>query len=141
MTLLSTVGGASGALWGASLLKMAQWLPDRDRADDAEMVRAIEAFVDAVKQRGGAQRGDKTMVDVWEPAVAYLTERLAAGVPFAQAVQEVAKQAAGWADATQPLVAKKGRAAYLGPRSQGHIDPGSYSTALWWQALAEAVTP
>jgi dihydroxyacetone kinase-like protein len=137
MTLLSTVGGASGALWGSALLKASQLLPDLDECSVDEWLAALKAGVGAVQDRGKAQRGDKTMLDVWLPAVDRLEEALSEGNTPAVALGAVAQAAPGWAEATVPMQARRGRAAYLGPRSVGHMDPGAASTVLWWRAVAE----
>jgi len=137
MALLSTVGGASGALWGSGLLRVATRLPHAADVDKAGLTEAIDVFVTALKERGKADFGDKTMMDVWLPARDALHERLDAGDSGWEALQYVARHARAWAEATIPLTAKKGRAAYLGPRSQGHLDPGALSSAIWWECWLE----
>lgn len=134
--LLSTVGGASGALWGSALLRAAPALPDSDTCDTAAAVLALRQGVGAIQARGHAELGDKTMLDVWLPCLDELDKRLRAGAPCAEAVAATADRAGVLAQGTAPLEARRGRAAYLGPRSVGHVDPGSMSTALFWQALA-----
>ena len=139
MALLSTVGGASGALWGSALLRAAGALPDSDDCDTTAAVAAARQLTAAMKARGHAELGDKTMMDVWLPALDLLEKGVADGMPGPQAAAAVAEQAAAWAEATAPLVARRGRASYLGARSAGHVDPGSVSTALFWRAVADAV--
>ncbi|AUW94309.1 dihydroxyacetone kinase subunit L [Sulfobacillus thermotolerans] len=136
MTLLSTVGGASGALWGSGLLAAAKVFPDTDTCDDKTLTQAIQAFVDSIEQRGKAVVGDKTMLDVFVPALSSLAQD---AEPITVVVPEIAAHAKEWAEATASLQAKKGRAAYLGPRSVGHIDPGATSSALWWQCLGRII--
>lgn len=131
MTLLSTVGGASGALWGSGMLKSSAVLPDADQMTFDELVSGLTVFVNSVMERGKATLGDKTMVDVLVPALAELHSTRD---PYRAA--EVAKASS---DGTKDMVAKRGRAAYLGERSRGHIDPGSVSAAFWFQALAESL--
>ncbi len=131
MKLLSTVGGASGALWGSALVSASGALPDAPEVNREMALAALNQGVGQMKARGKADVGDKTMMDVWIPAV----NALASG----RSLREVAVQARTWADSTQSLEARRGRAAYLGSRSIGHVDPGSLSTALWWEALFEVV--
>ncbi|MFI8511852.1 dihydroxyacetone kinase subunit DhaL [Streptomyces sp. NPDC085460] len=126
--LISTVGGASGPLYGTLLRRAGKALGDGDAVTRAELADALAAGVAAVGQLGGAVPGDKTMLDALVPAVAALPESFAA-----------ARAAAGeGALATVPLRARKGRASYLGERSVGHQDPGATSSALLFAALAEA---
>ncbi|MFI8370264.1 dihydroxyacetone kinase subunit DhaL [Streptomyces sp. NPDC085466] len=126
--LISTVGGASGPLYGTLLRRAGKALGDGDAVTRAELADALSAGVAAVGQLGGAVPGDKTMLDALVPAVAALPESF-----------EAARAAAGeGALATVPLRARKGRASYLGERSVGHQDPGATSSALLFAALAEA---
>ncbi|MCI2974823.1 MAG: dihydroxyacetone kinase subunit L [Ferrimicrobium sp.] len=135
MTLMSTVGGASGALWGSAMLKFGASLPDESEVSWAGFVQALADFVAALATRGGAVVGDKTMMDVFIP----VTEGLVASSAEDQtALTQALEQARQASDATSALVAKRGRAAYLGERSVGHVDPGSRSSALWFQALLES---
>ncbi|WP_020375470.1 dihydroxyacetone kinase subunit DhaL [Sulfobacillus thermosulfidooxidans] len=137
MTLLSTVGGASGALWGSGLLKAAGELPSQeDVIDDDGVISWIEALVSNIETRGKAQIGDKTMVDVMRPAVNWLKD---APGPFRERLEALPRLTTQWMESTTDLQAKRGRAAYLGARSIGHIDPGSFSAALWWQCLSKVV--
>ena len=138
-TLVSTVGGASGPLWGTALRRAGRALGDAEEFESAELATALEAALAGVVELGAAQEGDKTMVDALAPAVRTLKDEAAAGSPVAQAI--AAASAAGEAGmrATVPMQASKGRASYLGERSIGHQDPGATSTALILGALAEAV--
>jgi len=123
-TLVSKVGGASGPLYGTLFLRMAG-------SADAGFAASLRAGFEGVLARGKAEPGDKTMVDALGPAC----DVLDAGGSLAQAAQA----AADGRDATVPLVARKGRASYLGERSAGHADPGATSTALLLQAAAETL--
>ncbi|MCU7822501.1 dihydroxyacetone kinase subunit DhaL [Kitasatospora sp. DSM 101779] len=134
-TLISTVGGASGPLYGSALRAAGRALPGASAGPD-EVAAALGEALGAVRSLGGAQPGDKTMVDAWAPAAATFAE--AAGQGLAAASAAAAAAAEQGARATLPLVARKGRASYLGPRSAGHLDPGAVSTALLFAALAEA---
>ncbi len=138
MTLLSTVGGASGALWGSGMLKFSTALPDGPEAEWSEFVTAFGVFVEALSARGKAVIGDKTMMDVFLPAASALQEEVGTH-DVASSTAAISVQARTWSQATKPLVAKRGRAAYLGERSVGHIDPGSLSAAFFLQALAESL--
>jgi phosphoenolpyruvate---glycerone phosphotransferase subunit DhaL len=130
MTLVSTVGGASGPLYGTLFLRMATSLGDRTELDAAAFAAALRAGLDGVLARGKAQLGDKTMVDALSPALDALDAALADGAKLGDALRAAATAADKGADDTVPLVARKGRASYLGERSAGHRDPGATSTAL-----------
>jgi dihydroxyacetone kinase-like protein len=135
MTLVSKVGGASGPLYGTFFLRMAGALGS-DPADAETVARALRAGLDGVVARGKAEPGDKTMLDALVPACDALDAALAAGEPLGQALEAAATAARKGRDATVPLVARKGRASYLGERSAGHQDPGATSTALLLDAAA-----
>ena len=134
MTLLSTVGGASGPLY-----KAATALNGKNEADLPTLAQAIADGAAGIAARGHAVAGDKTMVDVWLPVSEALRQAAAGGANLQAALQAVAQTAQAQAEATIPLVAKKGRASYLGERSAGHKDPGAASSALLLQCLAESV--
>jgi dihydroxyacetone kinase-like protein len=105
----------------------------------AELSAALQAGVAGIVQRGRAAVGDKTMVDAWTPALAALAEALGRGEDLAAALRACADAAEAGMNSTVPLVAKKGRASYLGERSAGHMDPGAASTTLLVHALYKAV--
>lgn len=136
MTLLSSVGGASGPLYGTFFIKAAQSVGNSEHLDLPALAAAVQAGTDGIIARGHAQEGDKTLCDVWLPVCAHLQHSRA---PLAQAVQEAAAIAAQAADATIPMQAKKGRASYLQERSIGHKDPGAASSALLLAALAQTL--
>ncbi|ONK15796.1 dihydroxyacetone kinase subunit DhaL [Streptomyces sp. MP131-18] len=125
-TLVSTVGGAAGPLFGTLLRRTGKALGDAERVGGEELRQALATGVEAVAQLGGAAPGDKTMLDALRPAVEALPDAAAA-----------ARAAARGAEATVPLRARKGRASYLGERSEGHMDPGAASATLLFEALAE----
>ncbi|WP_431680864.1 dihydroxyacetone kinase subunit DhaL [Kitasatospora sp. KL5] len=133
-TLISTVGGASGPLYGSALRAAGKSLGET-AAGPAEVAGALDAALAAVQGLGGAQPGDKTMVDAFVPAAEAF--RAAAGDGLPAAAQAAAAAAEQGARSTVPLVARKGRASYLGPRSAGHLDPGAASTALLFATLAD----
>jgi dihydroxyacetone kinase-like protein len=137
-TLVSTVGGASGPLWGSFFRASGRALGD-EQAPDGEALRgALAAGVAAVQDLGAAAPGDKTMVDALLPAVDALGAALSEGLDVPAALQRAAAAAEDGARATVPLQARKGRASYLGERSIGHEDPGAASAALILRALARA---
>jgi len=138
-TLVSTVGGASGPLWGTALRRAGRTLGEVDSFDGAELVAALEAALAGVVELGAAQEGDKTMVDALAPAVRVLRDELGRGSPLGVAVNAARTAAEDGMRATVPLQASKGRASYLGERSIGHQDPGATSTALIFVALEHAV--
>jgi phosphoenolpyruvate---glycerone phosphotransferase subunit DhaL len=137
MALMSKVGGAAGPLYGTAFLRAATSLGDARVVDCQALATALEAARDGVVVRGKAERGDKTMVDAWTPAVE--AAAAAAGDGNVLGVLIAAAEAAeAGAAATDPLIARKGRASYLGERSAGHRDPGAASTALILRAAAGA---
>jgi phosphoenolpyruvate---glycerone phosphotransferase subunit DhaL len=138
-TLVSTVGGASGPLWGTAFRRAGRALGDREELDGNDLVVALQAALDGVVELGAAQPGDKTMVDALGPAIEALTEALGAGDPLDRALAAASQAADDGARATVPLQARKGRASYLGERSIGHQDPGATSAALVMAALQRAV--
>jgi dihydroxyacetone kinase-like protein len=136
MTLISTVGGASGPLYGTAFLKAAEPVGDADAIDEKTLVAALTAARDGIVSRGKAEPGDKTMVDAWTPAVDAAAAAQESGASAAGILAAAAEAAEKGAAATEPLVARKGRASYLGERSAGHRDPGAQSTALLLRAAA-----
>ena len=139
MALMSKVGGAAGPLYGTAFLRASTSLGDAEDIDPAALAAAIQAARDGVVARGKAESGDKTMVDAWTPAVDAAAAQAAAGDGDVVKVLLAAAEAAeAGAVATDPLIARKGRASYLGERSAGHRDPGAVSTALILRAAAGA---
>jgi dihydroxyacetone kinase-like protein len=138
-TLVSTVGGASGPLWGTALRRAGRALGSAEEFDGEQLVAALEAALDGVVELGAAQEGDKTMVDALAPAVRALREGLDNGSRVADALAAARVAAEEGTKATVPLQAQKGRASYLGERSIGHQDPGATSTTLILAALEQSV--
>ncbi|WP_329189067.1 dihydroxyacetone kinase subunit DhaL [Actinacidiphila glaucinigra] len=134
--LISTVGGASGPLYGTLLRKAGKALGDARQVAPEQLAQALREGVDGVAQLGGAAQGDKTMLDALAPAVEALTFALDKGAGLAEALSASAIAADEGALATVPMLARKGRASYLGERSIGHQDPGAASSALLVGALA-----
>ncbi|MGX5356894.1 dihydroxyacetone kinase subunit DhaL [Kocuria sp. KH4] len=139
MTLVSTVGGASGPLYGTFFLRMAAGLAGGHALDAAALGRALRAGLEGVLARGRAAPGDKTMVDALVPALDAYDAAVAGGAGIADALAAAADAAEEGCAATIPLVARKGRASYLGPRSAGHQDPGATSTALLLRSAADSL--
>jgi dihydroxyacetone kinase-like protein len=137
MTLVSTVGGAAGPLYGTMFMQMGAATAGKMELTLADWVATLEAGLNGVIMRGKANPGDKTMVDALTPALAALKEAAANGTAMADALRTSAAAADQGKRDTIPLVAKKGRASYLGERSAGHQDPGATSSTLLLQAAAE----
>jgi dihydroxyacetone kinase-like protein len=136
MTLVSTVGGAAGPLYGTFFLRCGTALGDANAVDAAALGGALRAGVDGVQARGKAESGDKTMLDAWLPAVKAYEQAVTDGAGLAAGLRAAAVAAAAGRDATVDLVARKGRASYLGERSRGHMDPGATSTTILLEAAA-----
>ena len=139
-TLISTVGGAAGPLYGTAYLKAAGAITGQAELDGAAIVALLTAARDGVVLRGKAAPGDKTMVDAWTPAVDAASAAQSHGSDEAGILDAAATAAEDGARATEPLVAHKGRASYLGERAIGHRDPGAQSSALLLRAAADAAT-
>jgi len=136
--LISTVGGAAGPLYGTAYLKAAQAAGDATDLDAQTLVAVLVAARDGVVSRGKAEVGDKTMVDAWTPAVDAAQAAADAGEGPERVLAAAADAAAEGAASTEPLVARKGRASYLGDRAIGHRDPGAQSSAYLLRAAADA---
>jgi dihydroxyacetone kinase-like protein len=134
MALVSSVGGAGGPLYGTFFLQAGQSAAGRSELDTAGFAAAVQAGVDGVRARGKAEPEDKTMIDALLPAAAALAQ----GGDLGDATARAADAAEEGMRATIPLIARKGRASYLGERSRGHQDPGATSSALLMRAAAQA---
>ena len=139
MALIGKVGGASGPLYGSLFLGMAKELGDVAEVEDQRLAAALRAGYDSVVARGKAQLEDKTMLDAWHPALVTLDDALAGGKELGPALDEAAASAEAGMKATIPMIARKGRASYLGERSRDHQDPGATSTHLILKTLADVV--
>ncbi|WP_165065160.1 dihydroxyacetone kinase subunit DhaL [Marisediminicola senii] len=137
-TLISTVGGASGPLLGTAYLRAGGAVAGQGTLDGAAIVAMLTAARDGIVHRGKAEPGDKTMIDAWTPAVDAAAQALADGAGETAILVAAADAAAVGAVATEPLVARKGRASYLGERAIGHRDPGAESSSLILRAAAVA---
>jgi len=138
-TLISTVGGASGPLWGTALRRAGRALGDAESFDGQQLAGALDAAIDGIVELGAATLGDKTMIDALEPAARALHASLDEGSTLGEALAAAQSAAEQGAQATEPLQARKGRASYLGERSIGHVDPGATSSAMIIAALRRAV--
>ena len=138
MTLVSTVGGASGPLFGTLFLRIGTSFGDADAASPLDLAAALRAGLEGVVARGKAEPGDKTMYDALAPAIDALDGALGEQSPLSAGLKVARDAAQAGRDATIPLLARKGRASYLGERSVGHQDPGATTVALLFQAAAES---
>jgi len=139
MTLMSKVGGAAGPLYGTAFLRAATALGEASDVDAATLAAALQAARDGIVARGKAESGDKTMVDAWTPAIEAAAAAAGDGDGDVRKVLLAAAEAAeAGAVSTDPMLARKGRASYLGERSIGHRDPGAVSSALILRAAAGA---
>jgi len=140
MTLVTSVGGASGPLYGTFFLRMGMTAGPVGSFDGAALGTALRAGLEGVVARGKAEAGDKTMFDAMAPALDAYDAAISGGSTIQDAAAAALAAAEAGRDATLPLVARKGRASYLGERSAGHLDPGATSTALLFQALSETLS-
>ncbi len=139
MTLVGSVGGASGPLYGTFFLRAAASAGGVDAVDPGGVVAMLQAGLEGIVARGKAELGDKTMFDALSPALDALARAVEAGDDLSAGLRSAAEAAAAGRDSTAPLQALKGRASYLGERSIGHIDPGAASATLLLECLADAV--
>src|SRR5437868_9190350 len=139
MTLVSTVGGASGPLYGTAFMRAGMALADRYELTEAEVVAALEAALEGIMARGKAQRGEKTMVDAIAPGIDTLKEAQASGEDIHAALRRALDAVEAGMKSTIPMLATKGRASYLGERSIGHQDPGATSSFYIAGVLLETI--
>ncbi|MEL5202116.1 dihydroxyacetone kinase subunit DhaL [Serratia ureilytica] len=137
MTLLSSVGGASGPLFGTFFIRAAQAANAKQSLDLAELHQMMQEGVEGVVMRGKAEPGDKTMCDAWWPVVESLGQSAQQNLSVAEALQRAADSTERAVESTITMQARKGRASYLGERSIGHQDPGATSVMLMMKTLAE----
>ena len=137
MTLVSTVGGAGGPLYGTFFMQAGTATANKMELSGADWAAALEAAINGVVARGKANLGDKTMVDALTPALGALKQAVADGTEISEALRRSAAAAEQGMQDTIPLVARKGRASYLGERSAGHQDPGATSSFLILKTAAE----
>jgi len=140
MVLMSSVGGASGPLYGTFFMRSGMALASKEQLDDEDFYEMLKTGVDGILQRGRPVLGDKTMYDAWHPALEALRAALDNGDGTTDALKKALDAAEGGMKATIPMQAKKGRASYLGERSIGHQDPGATSSYLMLKTLYETLT-
>ena len=139
MTLVSSVGGASGPLYGTFFMKFGTSAGAADQLAPDQLAAALRAGLDGVQARGKAEPGDKTMIDAMVPAIEAMEKAFNEGESLAAGTAAAAEAARQGREATIEMLARKGRASYLGERSVGHQDPGATSTAYLFEALAASV--
>jgi dihydroxyacetone kinase-like protein len=139
MALVSNVGGAAGPLFGTFFLRLATSCGDRPLIDAEGIAAALRSGLDGVVARGRAEANDKTMYDALAPAVSALETSVQKGQPLGDGLREAQAAAEAGRDATIPLLARKGRASYLGERSVGHQDPGATTVALLFHSLSDTL--
>jgi dihydroxyacetone kinase-like protein len=138
MALVSTVGGASGPLYGTFFLQLGTTTSGELELTPEDWGAALEAGVNGVQMRGKASLGDKTMLDSLIPGLEAFKRAMVDGIGLQQALRRSADAARQGMESTIPLVARRGRASYLGERSAGHQDPGATSSYLLLETLAKA---
>jgi dihydroxyacetone kinase-like protein len=139
MTLVSSVGGASGPLFGTFFLRAAGSCGDRSVISPAGLAAALRSGLDGVVARGKAEAGDKTMYDALEPALSTVEKSVQSGQSLGEGLRLALEAAETGRDATVPMLARKGRASYLGERSVGHQDPGATTVALLFQSAVKTL--
>ena len=137
MTLMSSVGGAAGPLYGTFFMKAGMTLDGREEIDAPDLVTFLEFGIEGILLRGRAERGDKTMYDVWAPVFDTVVAAVDGGASVKEVLAGAVEAAGKGVQDTIPLQARKGRASYLGERSIGHRDPGAVSSCLLIKALQE----
>ena len=135
MTLISSIGGASGPLYGTLFLRASAAVAGKQNLTESDMFVLLQAGLEGVIQRGKAQLGDKTMIDALSPAVAAFQQAVVDGKSMLEAMQQAVAAAEQGMKDTIPMLARKGRASYLGERSVGHQDPGATSSYLMLKSL------
>ncbi len=138
-TLMSTVGGAAGPLYGTAFLRAAKAAPTGE-ATSQDVVAMVAAALEGIQARGKAERGEKTMVDAWGPALDAAREAADGGATPVEVLVAASRAASAGAQATIPMQATKGRASYLGARSVGHLDPGAVSSSLILDSAARVAS-
>jgi len=139
MTLVSKIGGSSGPLYGSAFMKAGMKVLGKMELEDADWLIMLEEAVEAVKQRGKATVGEKTMLDAMVPALEEIRRAQAAGLPCKEALQLGVKAAWDGVEHTKELIATKGRASYVGERGIGHQDPGATSFAFLLEVIADSL--
>lgn len=139
MTLVSTVGGASGPLYGTAFLKAGAALGAKTEMDGGDFIAALEAAIGGVQMRGKAHEGEKTMLDALIPALSAMKKSYAEGNDFRTALAKGVAAAEEGVEYTKTIIATKGRASYLGERSIGHQDPGATSACILLKVISQMI--
>jgi phosphoenolpyruvate---glycerone phosphotransferase subunit DhaL len=138
VTITGRIGGTSGPIWGTAFIRAGATAGDRTDLTGEDVVAMLRAAADGIMQRGGAELGEKTLLDALVPATDTLERELAAGTGAADALARTAVTARQAADATKEMVAKRGRAAYTGERSRGSVDAGATAVAVMLERISAA---
>jgi phosphoenolpyruvate---glycerone phosphotransferase subunit DhaL len=141
LVLTSRIGGTSGPIWGTAFLRAGATLNDKPSPSGEDVVAALRASIEGIKQRGNSDLGDKTLLDSLVPAVDTLERELQAGKGAAEALQAATTTAQEAAEATKPMLAQRGRASYSGDRSIGTLDAGAVAIAVMFDAVTRAWSP
>jgi dihydroxyacetone kinase phosphoprotein-dependent L subunit len=141
LVLTSRIGGTSGPIWGTAFLRAGTTLAGNPEPSGQDVVAALRASIEGIKQRGQSDVGDKTLLDALVPAVDTLDEELSAGKPAGEALQAAAGTARTSAEATKTMLAQRGRAAYSGERSRDSVDAGAMAVAVIFEAVSQAWSP
>ena len=141
MTLSSRIGGTSGPIWGTAFLRAGGALSDKPDPSGEDVIAALRAAIEGIKQRGNSDLGDKTLLDSLIPAVDTLEQQLQAGKPAGDALAAAAVTARECAEATKTMLAQRGRAAYTGERSRDSVDAGAMGVAVIIEAVSKAWSP
>jgi phosphoenolpyruvate---glycerone phosphotransferase subunit DhaL len=136
--IMTSVGGVSGSIWGTSFLRAGVSLGTKTEIERADVIAMFRAAIEGIKKRGNADIGDKTLLDALVPAVDRLEKAFNEGKNTGTVLEEAAVVARVSAEATRPMIAKKGRAAYTGERSIGTLDAGAVAVAVLFEAISEA---
>ncbi len=139
MTLLSTVGGASGPLYGTAYMEAAKVFAGKTEATSEDFLSALDGAIEGIKKRGHAEKGEKTMLDALIPARDAFAEKVSGGSSLAEALEAACVAANEGIEFTKTIAATKGRASYLGERSIGHQDPGATSLTLTLETIRDFV--
>jgi dihydroxyacetone kinase len=141
VVLTSRIGGTSGPIWGTAFLRAGTALADKPSPSGDDVVAALRASIEGIKQRGNSDVGDKTLLDSLVPAVDTLERELQAGRPAAEALAAATATAQGAAEATKGMLAQRGRASYSGERSRDSVDAGAVGIAVMFDAVTRAWSP
>jgi len=141
MVLSSRIGGTSGPIWGTAFLRASTSLKDKAAPTSADAVAALRAAIDGIKQRGNSDLGDKTLLDSLIPATDRLEREFDGGASVTDALAAAAVSARESAEATKPMIAKRGRASYTGERSQDSVDAGAIAVAVLFERVSEVWSP